>query len=88
MSRRTKEVREIVDFLEGAILEGQRVVLDHVREELRRRLREGEPTAMWQAAEIVLDRQEQAGVKALADVAAWLESVNSSSSSSSSSSQK
>jgi hypothetical protein len=88
MSAHTKEVQEIVDFLVAAILDGQRATLYHVREELRRRLREGEPTAMWQAAEMVLERQEAAGVEAMAAAAAYLESLNSSSSSSSSSSQK
>jgi hypothetical protein len=48
-------------------------LLKVIREELRRRLREGEPPQLWEAAEIYLEHQLSACSDALAAVVQYLQ---------------
>jgi hypothetical protein len=72
MAVNADEAREILRFLADNIVEGQEAVLRCVREELRRRLREGEPWALWAAAEVFLECQVEAAWRGLHAAAAYL----------------
>jgi hypothetical protein len=68
------EAAEFVRFL-VILIEGQEASLNVVREELRRRLREGEPSGMWAAAEVILEGQLSASMRALHVAAAFVASL-------------
>lgn len=51
----TEEAQEVLDLLAEMLTTNLEDLLRAIRRELTRRLREGEPAALWEAAEIVVE---------------------------------